>query len=623
VRNLLSLALVSTKNPGTLAKEKPRVKMGTVRSLNPTQGLEEFCNFLYGEEEGYIHAPVKRDDNYEYDFFFKWPAQRQDLLDHVARYTKSAEVYITPGMFKGPSSSVTNSHGSYVAWADFDGNVPALEELEDSGVPHPTLRVQSSVTGREHWYWKYEQFNTDIASIQSINKAICYALEGDTGAWDAGHSLRPVGTINHKRGGLPVTIKTHNDNRFKVEDFSSVPVPEESYNLEQFRRENIPSFLDVLMKFTWPDEARSLIRKKGIKEGSRSSALAALAYYACESGADNSEVYSILLWKDRHWQKFFNRVDKERYYVDLINYARQKVPYEGIKDTTVLADEIKTYSFKEVIAHVDDTEWIIEGLLPRKGIGYIVGRPGTGKTTLALGLSTCLCVNKNYLDWFSNEGKEYKVLYLSLEMTLEDVNQFYVALQSNFTDDEVDRLDKNFHTYASPEKIKFYQSTSPIMGKFLRKLENMRPDIVLVDSASYSLASNLSAQDEVTKSIEVLDMIRDRYGCAFLFVHHARKDPPGHGYREADLDDMFGSVFIAASAASIIALKQNKDYEASNGLMDIRYLKSRFSADNTGFSVVMNGDKRMFRKPVMGAIAPVPKQEKKEEAKTGESFFNI
>lgn len=595
--------------------------MGTVRSLNPTQGLEEFCNFLYGEEEGYVHVPVKRDEQYEYDFFFKWPSQRQDLLDHVARYVRTAEVYITPGMFRSRSSSVAEAHGSYVAWADFDGNVPSLEELENSGVPHPTVRVQSSEPGREHWYWRYDQFNTDVASIQGINQAIAYALEADIGAWDAGHSLRPVGTINHKRGGLPVTIKTHNTNSFKPDDFSSVPVPEISYNLDQFKKEHIPSSLRVFGKYPWPDEALDLITKKHIKEGSRSSALAALTYYACETGLDNSEVYSMLQWKDKQWQKFANRPDKEKYYVDLINYARQKVPYEGIKDVSVLADEIKTYSFKEVIAHVDDTEWIIEGLLPKKGIGYIVGRPGTGKTTLAQGLCCSLALNKNYLDWASNEGTPFKVLNLSLEMGIEELNQFFVALQVNFTDEELDLLDKNFHSYASPEKIKFYQPQSPLMGKFLRKLENTRPDIILVDSASYSLASNLSNQEEVTKSIETLDQIRDRYGCTFLFIHHARKEPPGHGYKEADLDDMFGSVFIAASASTIIALKRSKDYEPSNGLMDIRYLKARYSADNTGFSVVMDGERRMFRKPVMGAIAPVPKQEKKKESEYGESFF--
>jgi KaiC/GvpD/RAD55 family RecA-like ATPase len=601
--------------------------MGTVRNLNPARGLEDFCNFLYGEEEAYIHLPIKHPDSgkYEYNFFFKWPAQRQDVIDHVERYSKHAEVFITPGMFKSRSSSVAEAHGSYVAWADFDGNVPSLEELHELEVPEPTVRVQSSVTGREHWYWRYEQFNTDLVTVQGINKAICYALEGDTGAWDAGHSLRPVGSTNHKRGGLPVFIKSHNSNQYRIEDFSSVPVPEDSYNLEQFHREQIPNPTRTMLKYgPWPTDAQDLLTKYRIPEGSRSSALTRVAYTCCEQGLDNSEIYSLLQWVDKRWKKFYDRDDSERYYVDLINYARQKVPYEGIKDVAVLADEIKTFSFKEVLEYVDKTQWIIDGLLPYKGVAYVVGRPGTGKTTLALGLTTSLALNKKYLDWNSSGDQGYKVLYLSLEMSLEDVNQFFDKLKLNYTPEELDELDKNFHTYASPEKIKFYQPNSPILGKFLRKLENMRPDVILIDSASYSLASNLSNQEEVTKALELLDMIKDKYGCTIIFIHHSRKEPPGHGYKEADLDDVFGSAFIAASASSIVSLKQNKEYSESNKLMDVRYLKTRFSGDNTGFSVVMDGDKRVFRRPAMGElVAAAPASPPKEKKKSNESFFDL
>ena len=599
--------------------------MGTVRSLNPAKGLEEFCNFLYGEEEAFIHLPIKRPDNgkYEYDFFFKWPSQRQDVIDHVERYTKSAEVFITPGMFKSRSSSVAESHGSYVAWCDFDGNVPALEELQELNIPEPTLRVQSSIPGHEHWYWRYDQFNNDVSSIQGINRALCYALEADIGAWDAGHSTRPVGSFNHKRDA-PVVIKTHNSNSYSIDDFSSVPIPEISYDLEQFKRENIPNPVKTIAKFgPWSEDARDMFAKGFMAEGLRSSALTRLAYTGCEHGLDNSEVYSLLQWKDKHWKKFVNRENKERYYVDLINYARQKVPYEGIKDVTLLAEEIRTFSFKEVLEFTDDTQWIIKGLLPYKGVVYLVGRPGVGKTTLGIGMCANLALNKNYLDWSSNEGKAYKVLYLSLEMTIEDVNQFFAQLKLNYSDAEIDELDKNFHTYASPEKIKFFQPQNPLMGKFLRNLENLKPDIVLVDPASFALASNLNNQEEISKSIELLDMIKDKYGCTFIFVHHARKEPPGHGYKEADLDDVFGSAFIAASASSIIALKQSKEYSESNKLMDIRYLKTRFSGDNTGFSVLMDGDRRVFRRPSMGELmsaAPVPKQKKD---KKDDSMFAI
>jgi KaiC/GvpD/RAD55 family RecA-like ATPase len=529
-------------------------------------------------------------------------------------------------MFTRPSSNVVDAHGSYVAWADFDGNVPSLEELEEAGVPLPTLRVQSSIPGREHWYWRYSQFNNDIPSVQGINKAIAYALQADIGAWDAGHSTRPVGSYNHKRDA-PVVIKAANDHTYRIADFASVPMPQNSYDLEQFRKEHIPQPVRTFMKHgPWSDEAIDLLTKFKVSEGSRSSALTRSAFECAERGLDNSEIYSLLQWVDKRWGKFANRENKEKYYVDLINYVRQKVPYEGIKDVTVLAESLQTYSFKEVVSYVDETDWIIGGILPYKGVAYIVGRPGTGKTTLALGMCTSLALAKQYL-WERNE-KSYKTLYLSLEMSIEDVNQFYNKLKVNYTDEEIDKLDEQFHTYASPEKIKFYQENSPILGKFLRTLENLKPDIVLVDSASYSLASNLSNQEEVTKSIELIDMIRDKYGVTFIFIHHARKDPPAHGYKEADLDDVFGSTFIAASASSIVSLKNSKEYTESNRLMDLKYLKTRFSGDNTGLTVVMDGERRMFKKPAMGELmaAPVTKTTTKELKKNGgsdKSFFSV
>lgn len=598
--------------------------MGTVRSLNPTQGLEEFLGFLYGEEEGWIHVPIKRpeDERYEYDFFFKWPAQRQDIIDHVTRFSKSAEVYITPGMFKTRSSSVAESHGSHVAWCDFDGNVPSLEEMKELNVPIPTLRVQSSVPGREHWYWKYEQFNTDITIAQGVNKAICYAFGADF-AWDMGHSLRPVGSFNHKRNA-PVVIKSSAPLTYRPEDFSGLPVPEDSYNIEQFRKEQIPNPVKTIMRHgPWNEEALELFTAYQMEEGTRSSALTKFVYLCLEQGLDNSEAYSLLQWVDKRWKKFANRDNKEKYYVDLINYVRQRVPYEGIKGVATLADELKLYDWNEVVEYVDDTEWIIPGLLPAKGKLFIVGSSGTGKTTLGLGLTSHLALNKEHLGWEGTAAEPKKVLFLSLEMLIESLNEFFMKLSKNFSPEDLAMLKKNFRTYASPEKIKFFKPEAPIMGKFLRTLENFGPDIILVDSASFSLASNLSNQEEVTKAIETLDRIQDRYNCVFIFIHHSRKEPPNHGYREADLDDMFGSTFIAASASSIVALKKAKDYTESNKLMDVKYLKTRFTGDSTGFSVVMDGERRLFKKPTMGALPPARQSKENSDDDGNRSFFEV
>jgi hypothetical protein len=91
-----------------------------------------------------------------------------------------------------------------VLWVDFDGNAPdSWDTLE---IPYPSLRVQSSMPGHEHVYWKLEEFLDDIPVLEDRNRSIAYMLKADTSGWDADQILRPIHTINRKRD-LPVVIK--------------------------------------------------------------------------------------------------------------------------------------------------------------------------------------------------------------------------------------------------------------------------------------------------------------------------------------------------------------------------------------------------------------------------------
>lgn len=602
--------------------------MGTVRSLNPTQGLEEFCDFLYGKETGYVHAPIKnyQSDRYEYNYFFKWPAQREQLLEHVRMYSTSYDVFIAPGMFKEPSSSVVDSHGSYVVWADFDENVPTLQELEEQNIPAPSLCVQSSDVGREHWYWKFDQFNTNVPEIQNINKAIAYALKADVGSWDAGHSLRPVGTLNHKRGKLPVHIIRHRSSTYTNHDFEKVPVPTESYNIEQFRKEHIPNASKVMLKHgPWETESIELLTERKVNKGSRSSALTKLAYMLCEQGLDNSEVYSVLMFKDKTWKKFTDRDDKEKYYVSIINYVRQKVPYEGIKDVVTLSETLKVRSWREVIKYEDPIKWLIEGLLPHQGAAYLVGPSGVGKTTLSLNICANLALGRGIPVgdeeiWSPVEKKPFKILYLSLEMNTGEVQDFISDLDNNFNEEEISVIDQHFFVYSETDAVKFGKNNATL-SKFVATVQDLKPDVILVDSASRAISNNLSDQEEVITAIERMEKVRDKLNTAMLVIHHPRKDAPGHGYREAELDDMFGSAFIAASASSIISMKPSKDYK-DNGNVNIRYLKTRFRGDNQGFTVRMTNN-RSFIKPSIAAIESKPIEKVKKNGSSESSYFSL
>jgi hypothetical protein len=73
-------------------------------------------------------------------------------------------------------------------------------------VPTPTLRIQSSIPGHEHVYWKLSEFLDNPSLLEERNRSLAYLMHADTSGWDADQILRPPFTHNHKRD-KPVTIK--------------------------------------------------------------------------------------------------------------------------------------------------------------------------------------------------------------------------------------------------------------------------------------------------------------------------------------------------------------------------------------------------------------------------------
>ena len=173
-----------------------------------TDELGEFFDYIWGDTEGFVYLPVQPDPYGPTDwqgFMFQWPKQRAGVIRHVLRHAATkANVFYSPAVFKAASPKKEAVLGSWVLWVDFDGNAPdSWETLE---IPYPSLRVQSSMPGHEHVYWKLEEFLDDIPVLEDRNRSIAYMLKADTSGWDADQILRPIHTINRKRD-LPVVIK--------------------------------------------------------------------------------------------------------------------------------------------------------------------------------------------------------------------------------------------------------------------------------------------------------------------------------------------------------------------------------------------------------------------------------
>ena len=173
-----------------------------------TDELGEFFDYIWGDTEGFVYLPVQPAPYGPKDWkgvMFQWPKQRAGAIRHVlANAATDSNVFYSPAIFKSASPKKEAVLGSWVLWADFDGNAP--DNWDEQDVPHPTLIVQSSLTGHEHCYWRLSEFLSDIPTIEDRNRSIAYLLKADTSVWDADQILRPIHTINRKRN-LPVVVK--------------------------------------------------------------------------------------------------------------------------------------------------------------------------------------------------------------------------------------------------------------------------------------------------------------------------------------------------------------------------------------------------------------------------------
>lgn len=177
-----------------------------------TDELSDFFDYLWGttapNKATFVYVPVKEDGTWR-SFMFAWPRQKAAVIRHVLRFSATgADTYFAPSLFSRASPKKDAVMGSWCLWVDLDGNATE-PDLQALGVPAPTLVVQSSLEGHEHWYWRLSEFVTDTSVIEDRNRSLAYRLKADSSGWDADQVLRPVGTMNYKRTStLPVFIKS-------------------------------------------------------------------------------------------------------------------------------------------------------------------------------------------------------------------------------------------------------------------------------------------------------------------------------------------------------------------------------------------------------------------------------
>lgn len=513
----------------------------------PNTDLVQFLNEIYGTTAGFCYLATKtpvdstksvKDTKWGQEFF-QWPEQQNEVISFIQSHSSTHEVYFAPALFKRAEAKKDAVLGSTVFWCEFDGKVPTGDALK--GVPEPSIKVQSSLDGHEHWYWKTEALVTPEV-LEDVNRKLTYSLGADTSGWDASQVLRPIGTHNHKRD-RPVQLKSISGNRVSLSDFLNLPKPPPVAEVPEV--EDIPAIEDVTPKYKFTEEVWQLF--KGGLSGDRSNDLMSLGYFLAEMQLQNSEMFAMLLNADERWGKFAGRSDQHRRLMEIVVRARTKYPLHQSADG---GGAFESLGFSSLLAKEEKVEWLWDGLLHKSGYMLVTGPSGVGKSQFTLNAAARLVLGQGFIgrQTFVTDAK---IGFFSLEMGLEELKEFVVTQAAGYTSEEIGMLEERLRFFPLGEPI--YLTRDEEKDRIEEVIQREGLTGVIFDSLGSVTESSLSNEENVKNLMDWNDRLRRKYNIFTWYIHHHRK-ASGDNKKPNKIGDVYGSQYITARASSILAL---------------------------------------------------------------------
>ncbi len=196
----------------------------------------------------------------------------------------------------------------------------------------------------------------------------------------------------------------------------------------------------------------------------------------------------------------------------------------------------------------DEIRWVVQGLIPARGVTIVAGEAGAGKTWLALALAQAVTLGGDFL---GRETQIASVLYLDRENPLSLIRDRLLVL------------------FGGPSGFRpwgLWCSDQPPMIGDPRLLEFSRQEpVLIVDSM---IRFHTADENSATQMAPVMAALRElaSAGASVIVLHHKPKGETS-AYR--------GSSDIVAGADAAYALVKR------DGLLELRTIKNRFAADTT------------------------------------------
>ena len=184
----------------------------------------------------------------------------------------------------------------------------------------------------------------------------------------------------------------------------------------------------------------------------------------------------------------------------------------------------------------EETEWLVEGILPAGGLSLLVSKPKVGKSTLARTLALAVARGASFLGSSTAPGP---VLHLALEEKRAQLIKQYRALGATADD-----------------SVFVFAGTAPKEAARLLNdaVVEYRPALVLIDTVQRLVrvreGNDYSA---VSNAFDPILAIARQHGAHLMLLHHS-----GKGDREA-VDAAIGSTAWAGSVDTILYMRRRED----------------------------------------------------------------
>ena len=389
---------------------------------------------------------------------------------------------------------------------------------------------------------------------------------------------------------------------YSLEDFAHIAAARKIVSTDLVLGD-LPPLEDVKALATWtPEFLEKFSRDHKYFEGppkkDRSAAMSELAHMGAELGWPDENIASVLYDADDRWGKYKYRRDRDRRITDFINRARQKHGYNALENVDltkmiqsanqtapVMGESKLIYGYQDFVDAEFKIEWILNGLLAQGGFGLVTGYPGTGKTQFSIALGAHMALgNKKFLTWDNIAGNK-KVLFLSLEMSAAPLNLFMGTIGKGY--DDKNTLNRNF--LVAPFGTPINLDTPEGQVFFDQIMNDHMPDILIIDSLQKISSKELTDEQAVKNLIHYLSVVRAKYSCAMIMIHHNRKKPNDGQKKGVELSDVYGSTYITTDVDFVLSLKT-----VEGNLLQVDTLKNRLGATFDAFSITRNPDDLSF-----------------------------